>query len=383
MTELVRQEVIATAQRVVVKVGSRVLTTGEGVLDTERVESLAENICDLVEGGREVILVSSGAVAAGMGHLGIERRPSDVAGLQAIAALGQTRLMNRYDEYFSRRGRHAAQVLLTAEDLNDRGRYLNVRNTLLKLLDFGVVPVINENDAVSIDELVTTFGDNDRLAALVTNSLRASLLVVLSDIDGLYDGNPAKQDSQLIPFVSSITDQVMSLACDTTSNLSRGGMASKLNAARIVTAAGENVIIASGRQPNVLKRLFEGEPLGTLFIAQGKSVSPLKRWIGFSAQSQGTLVIDEGAKAAISKDGRSLLAIGITDIEGDFEKGDVITITGVGRTELARGLCNYSSTDVRKIRGMKTSSIAGVLGHVPFEAVVHRDNLMMLDSDDA
>jgi len=377
MQDLVRQELAALAELIVVKVGTRVLTRANGTLDLDRIKSLAEQIHQLREQGRKVVLVSSGAVGAGMSQLGLSERPTELAKLQAVAAVGQTNLIEAYDSIFQSLGTHAAQVLLTAEDLSDRGRYLNVRNTLLALLEMNTVPIVNENDTVSVEELMVTFGDNDRLAALVTNALRASLLIILSDVDGLYDGPPEDAASKVISSVPKIDADIEELVADKANGLSRGGMRSKLGAARMVTTAGENVIIASGRKDNVLPRLLAGEQLGTAFLATGKTVSPLKRWIGFSAQSKGTLTLDEGACEAIRRDGRSLLSIGIEAVKGQFEKGDVVTLCNVEGDELARGLTNYTSDQVSRIKQMKTEQITEELGHCPYRAVVHRDNMVV------
>ena len=375
MTDLLRQEIAASATTVVVKVGTRVLARDDGRLDTDQIARLAEELCELIDAGRKVVLVSSGAVGAGMGRLGLTERPTDLAHLQAVAAVGQNHLVQAYDEAFSKHGRHAAQVLLTAEGLENRTAYLNVRNTLFTLLEYGTVPVINENDTVSVDELLTTFGDNDRLAAIVTNLLRAPLLVILSDVEGLYDGDPAAEGSQVISTVEQIDDKIRALVKDDANGPGKGGMASKLEAARIATAAGENVIICSGRRPGALAEMMAGKVVGTLFIAQGQAVQARKRWIGFAARSKGHLVLDAGACRALVDDGRSLLAIGIHEIRGDFQKGDVVILCDQAGAELARGLTNYSAPDLEKIRGLKTDQIAEVLGHRPYDEVVHRDNL--------
>ncbi len=375
MQDLVRQELATLAELIVVKVGTRVLTRTDGTLDLDRITSLAKQIHQLREQGRKVVLVSSGAVGAGMSQLGLSERPTELAKLQAVAAVGQTNLIEAYDSIFQSLGTHAAQVLLTAEDLSDRGRYLNVRNTLLALLELNTVPIVNENDTVSVEELMVTFGDNDRLAALVTNALRASLLIILSDVDGLYDGPPEDAESKVISSVSKIDADIEELVADKANGLSRGGMRSKLNAARMATTAGENVIIASGREDNVLPRLMAGEQIGTAFLATGKTVSPLKRWIGFSAQPCGTLTLDEGACEAIRRDGRSLLPIGIKAVEGRFNKGDVVKLCDGDGNELARGLTNYTSDQVARIKQMKTSQIKEELGQCPYRAVVHRDNM--------
>lgn len=377
MTDLVRQEIAASARLVVVKVGTRVLTNPDGTLDGDRIARLAEELNQLLEAGRRVVLVSSGAVGAGMNQLGIARRPTGLAQLQAVAAVGQTKLIEAYDRTLKKHGRHAAQVLLTAGDFDDRTRYLNVRNTLLALLEYGAVPIINENDTVAVDELQATFGDNDRLAAMVTSLIRASLLVILSDVEGLYDGDPADPASQLISNVARLDETVNGYVRDKATGLSKGGMASKLNAARIATTAGESVIIASGRRAGVLAQIMRGETVGTLFMAQGKSITPWKRWLGFSAQPRGRLVIDDGACRAIADQGRSLLAIGITAAQGGFDKGDVVALCDPSGREIARGLTNYQSADIDRIKGLRSDQIAATLGHLPYEEVIHRDNLVV------
>ena len=378
MTNLLRQEIATAAHTLVVKVGTRVLTRADGTLNVERIGALAEELSDLRQTGRRVALVTSGAVGAGMNQLGLQKRPTDLAQLQAVAAIGQTKLIEAYDRTFRKHHLHAAQVLLTAEDLDDRTHYLNVRNTLFSVLAFDAIPLINENDTVAVDELMTTFGDNDRLAAMVTNLLRAPLLIILSDIDGLYDGDPQDEHSRIVPTVTAIDNAVQQFVRDKSSGLSKGGMASKLQAARIVTSAGENMIIASGRRPGILKQILLGDEIGTLFVAQGKSITPRKRWIGFSAQPKGVLVLDAGAERAIVEQGRSLLAIGITQVTGKFQKGDVVALCDAGHAELARGLTNYSSEDIRRIQGVPSHQIAELLGHRPYEEVVHRNNLATL-----
>jgi len=374
-----RQQVTSAATTVVVKVGTRVLTQEDGTLNYERIEQLAEEIQAISSGGRRVVLVSSGAVGAGINLLGLKTRPTDLAKLQAVAAVGQTHLIQTYDRTFAKHGRRAAQVLLTVEDVDDRIRYLNVRNTLHSLLDFGAIPIINENDTVSVDELKTTFGDNDRLAAMVTNLLRAPLLVVLSDIDGLYDGDPSLAQSQLVSTIEQIDERVLGFVRDRKTGLSKGGMASKLEAARIVTTAGENMIIASGRQTDVLTRVMSGEAVGTLFIGQGKGISHFKRWLGFSAQVKGRIQLDEGARRAILEKGKSLLAAGIIGTQGEFQIGDVVALCDAEGHVIARGLTNYSSADVERVKGLKSEKIAQVLGQRPYEEVIHRDNLAIVN----
>ncbi|PQO26323.1 glutamate 5-kinase [Blastopirellula marina] len=377
MTDLLRQEIAATADLIVVKVGTRVLTAPDGTLNRERIAQFAEEMSRLLDSGRKMVMVSSGAVGAGMDRLKLKQRPTDLAQLQAVAAVGQARLIEAYDQTLAVHGRHGAQVLLTAEDLDHRVRYLNIRNTLLSLLEFGVLPIINENDTVAVDELMTTFGDNDRLAARVTNLIRAPLLVILSDVAGLYDRSPDDPDAKVIPVVQKFDDQLMSFVRDKKTGLSKGGMASKLEAARLVTTAGENVIIASGRDPQALTKIVAGESVGTLFLPQGKTVPPRKRWIGFSVEPRGRIIVDDGAKKAVEQAGRSLLAIGVVGVEGDFEKGDVVRVCGANGVEIARGLTNYTAAEVARIRGAQSEKISDILGHCPYVEVIHRDNLTL------
>ena len=375
MTDIVRQEIATTANTMVVKVGTRVLTKATGQLDLERIDLLAQDLHEVMVTGRKVVLVSSGAVGAGMGRLGLKNRPVDLAQLQAVAAAGQSLLVEAYERSLQKYGHHVAQVLLTAEDLDHRKRYLNARNTIQALLAFNVLPIINENDTVSVDELQTTFGDNDRLAAIVTNLIQAPLLVLLSDVDGLYDGDPASPDAKIVPTVESLGPEVLSLVRDAKTGLSKGGMASKLEAARQATNSGENVIIASGRKPGILRQILEGKQVGTAFLRHGQAVAARKRWIGYTVQPRGRLLIDAGARQAVEFNGGSLLAIGIVKVNGHFDKADVVAICDGEGQEFARGVSNYSSDDIRRIRGLKTAEIPGVLGHCPYEEVIHRDNL--------
>ncbi|MFO0817872.1 MAG: glutamate 5-kinase [Pirellulales bacterium] len=374
---------------VVVKVGTRVLVDERGYLDPDRVAHLADQLMTLRR-QRRVVLVSSGAVAAGMNTLGYKKRPADLAELQAVAAVGQAKLIESYNHEFRRHrvaidgaevACHAAQVLLGADDFQNRVGYLNVRNTLLRLLDFpNVIPVINENDTVSVEELQTTFGDNDKLAALVTNMLRAPLLIILSTVDGLMDDR-----GQVVPVVEQFDERILGYVCDQKTGLSKGGMASKLNNARLCTSSGETVIIANGRRPDVLTQILAGEPLGTLFVPQSKSVSPRKRWIGAPATSRGKVLVNAGACEAIRKAHGSLLAVGVVAVEGEFRKGDVVSLYLAGESgeirgkEFARGLSNYSSDDLVRIQGSQSQRIAEILGHRPYEEVIHRDNMVLVE----
>lgn len=383
MSTDVRREVVTSSKTVVVKVGTRVLANDDGTLDQQRITGIAEQIVRLMEDKRHVVLVSSGAVGAGIGRLKLSQRPTDLAHLQAVAAVGQSRLIESYNKALEVHGRHAAQILLTADDLNDRMRYLNVRNTLLALFQFDALPIINENDTVRVDELQRNVGDNDRLAAMVTNLIRAPLLVLLSDVDGLYDRHPSEPGAIVIPVVTQFDSawrefQRQPVVRAGANHLSRGGMASKLEAARLTVSAGENVVIANGRRPNVLVDIMAGQEVGTLFVAHGPAVASKKRWIGLTAQPCGRLVLDAGAQQAVEQRGRSLLAIGVRRVDGNFQKGDVIAICREDGQEFARGLTNYSSEEMRRIAGQPTEKIDEILGHRPYDEVVHRDNLAIL-----
>lgn len=378
-----RKAIVDAADTIVIKVGTRVLTHSTGALDQQRVASLAEQLAFCRAQGKRVVLVSSGAVGAGIGRLALDYRPVDLADLQAVASVGQSCLMEAYNRALETHGHHAAQVLLTVDDFNDRARYLNVHNTLFALFRLGAVPIVNENDVVRVDELQRNFGDNDRLAAMVTNLLRAPLLVLLSDVEGVYDlagatpGEPPRVIPEIDLSLNTTADLVGELPAATGVQLSKGGMRSKLEAARMVTAAGERAIIASGRRDGVLRDLLAGEEVGTLVTAHGPAVSARKRWIGHAARCHGTLVLDDGAVRALTQQGSSLLAVGIARVEGSFVKGDAVSLVNSANKEVARGLTNYSSEDLRTIAGQSTARIAELLGHRPYEEVVHRDHLVL------
>jgi glutamate 5-kinase len=377
MIDPVRQEVIALAHTVVVKVGTNVLTSSDGTLDPIRVQSLADQVERIRAGGRKVALVSSGAIGAGVGRLGLGRRPTDLRHLQACAAVGQSFLMRAYEECLAQHGLHTAQILLTASDFDNRTRYLNARNTILTLLEWDCLPIINENDTVSVAEI--RFGDNDHLAAMVTNLLQAPLLVLLTVVDGLYASDPnTNPDAELLATVPSIDAAIMDMAGASKSALGSGGMRSKLRAARLATAAGESVIMANGARPGVLDEVFAGKPVGTLFLPHGGTVSAWKRWLGYTARTRGKIVVDAGARNAVQHQGRSLLPIGVLDVTGSFGKGDVVALCDAEGVEFARGLTNYSANDAGRIRGLRTEQLPGVLGGVPYDEVVHRDNLVVI-----
>jgi glutamate 5-kinase len=376
MIDPVRQEILAQAHTVVVKIGTNVLTAEDGRLDPVRLQSLTDQIQRIRQSGRKVALVSSGAIGAGVGRLELGARPTDLRQLQACAAIGQSFLMRAYQECFDQHNVHTAQILLTASDFDNRARYLNARNTILTLFEWGVLPIINENDTVSIAEI--KFGDNDHLAAMVTNLLQAPLLVLLTVVDGLYSGDPRSDPkAEKIATVGAIDGSVMEMAGTSRSSLGTGGMRSKLRAARLATAAGESVIIANGAEPGSLDRLFGCEPLGTLFLPHGGSLPAWKRWLGFTARPKGKILVNDGARAALQGQGKSLLPVGVVEVQGDFNKGDVVSLCDLTGTEFARGLTNYSSEDSTQIIGLRTEKISEVLGSFPYEEMVHRDNLVV------
>lgn len=375
MTDPVRESVVAGAATVVIKVGTNVLADSTGTLDRHRIQSLADQLHRIRASGRKVVLVTSGAIGAGVGKLALGKRPTDLAHLQACAAVGQSALMQLYQESLARYGVHTAQILLTAGDFENRARYLNARNTISTLFEYGALPIINENDTVSVAEI--KFGDNDHLAAMVTNLLRAPLLVLLTNVDGLYSDDPrSNPDAKLLQTVPNIDQEVTGLAAATKSALGTGGMESKLRAARLVTVAGEAVIMANGSLDGILDRVFAAEPVGTLFLPHGEGVSSRKRWFGLTVRPKGVLHLDAGARQAVL-DGKSLLPVGVTAVEGEFRKGDVVSICDPAGAEIARGLSNYPSAAVERIRGLQTDRIVSVLGGVPYPELVHRDNLVL------
>ncbi len=374
--DLVRDEVMLSAQTWVVKVGTSVLAAPDGTLDQTRISRLASEISAVADTGRRVALVSSGAVGAGIGRLGLPRRPDDLPHLQAAAAVGQAFLIRAYDEEFRHHGRHAAQLLLTHEDFDSRLRYLNMRNTLSALFDLRAIPIINENDTISVDEI--KFGDNDRLAAMVANLLQAPLLVILSVVDGLYQADPGSSGlGESIPLVTDLGEKTLGLAGDSKSALGTGGMRSKLEAARLVTRAGGSVVIASGRHDRPLTRILHGEPAGTLFLAEGRHHGARKRWIGLTARPRGHFVVDAGARKALESGTRSLLAIGILDVVGSFARGDIVGIHDPDGVEFARGLTNYTHAEAVEIRGLRNEQVRQHLGTI-YDEVIHKDNLVLI-----
>lgn len=374
VADAVRLSLVESPRTVVVKVGTNVLADSAGRLDRHRIESLAGQIARIRAAGHRLVLVSSGAIGAGVGKLGLGKRPTDLPHLQACAAVGQSALMQLYQEALNPYGIPAAQILLTAGDFDSRVRYLNARNTIGTLFEFNALPIINENDTVSIAEI--KFGDNDALAAMVANLLQAPLLVLLTNVDGLYSADPRVDPSaKLVATVPHIDAGIAGMAGATKSDLGTGGMKSKLRAARLATAAGGAVIMANGSLDGILDRIFAGEPVGTLFLPHGGSVPAWKRWLGFTAQPKGSLTVDAGARRAVVEKGTSLLPVGVKGVFGEYGKGDVVTILDLDGREIARGLSNYSSAETRKIMGLAKDQIQKIVGTLPYDELIHRDNL--------
>ena len=370
-----RKDITSNANLIVVKIGTRVLTRADGLLDTVRIESLGRQVDSLVASGKQVVLVSSGAVGAGMGRIGLDKRPKELGHLQAIAAVGQSSLIEAYERVFRAQGRHAAQVLLVADDFKNRSRYLNIRNTLRSLLHYNAIPIINENDTVATDEL--KFGDNDRLAARVAQVINADLLVLLSDVDGLYDKNPKlNKDANLIREISEISSKTFKMATSETNDYGSGGMFTKIQAAEIAFTFGCDTLIMKGNQKNPIKN-FEKNKNGTLFKSpiKKKKVS-FKNWLGGSINISGSVKIDEGAIKAL-KLGASLLPSGVKKISGNFAKGDIIEILNDNGKKLGRGISYYDSHELNLIKGKKSIYIKDTLGYEGREEIIHRDYLFL------
>jgi glutamate 5-kinase len=368
---------LTRARRIVVKVGSAQITApGQGP-NAPRIAALAADIAAAREARRDVALVSSGAIVTGMARLGLTDRPRAIPQTQAAAAVGQSALMWHYEQAFKRHRLRVGQVLLTLQDISDRSRYLNARNTLHALLGFGVVPIVNENDTVAVDEIKV--GDNDNLAAFVAQLIDADLLVLLTDVDGLYTGDPRRDPAaRRLETVEAVTEDIQRLVFDASAAVSFGGMSTKLQAAQKAGAAGIPMVIASGGERRVLRRLLDGEPVGTLFLPRDDKLAARKRWIAFAVPPQGRLTVDAGAEKALTERGKSLLPSGLLEVNGEFAAGAVVALAGPAGAEFARGLVNYDAGELRKIRGAKTRDIERTLGYKGFDEVIHRDNLVVL-----
>ncbi len=371
-----RQDSLARCRRMVVKVGSGVVAHPHGGLREEVISQLAMDLADLQSQGKEVILVSSGAVAAGMGVLGFKEKPTSIPVKQACAAVGQAHLIWTYERYFEKWGQRVAQILLTRDDLEHRRRYLNARNALFSILKMGVIPIINENDTVMVEEI--KFGDNDNLSALVAMMGEADLLVILSTVKGLYTCDPTRDEAHLLLEVQSINGELERCQMAGISPMGTGGMASKVGAVKKVVASGVPAIIARGDEPKVLWRILEGEEVGTFFLPREERLVGRKRWIGYTLQPVGSLVIDDGAVRALVEDGRSLLPRGVLEVKGTFDMGDPVSCVTRQDREVARGLVNYSSHEIEQIKGLHSSKIEEVLGYHHSPEVIHRDNLVVL-----
>jgi len=374
--EDLRGQYLEGCRRLVVKVGSGVIAHPQGGLREEVVSGLALDLADLRNQGMEVILVSSGAVAAGIGVLGLQGRPKSIPAKQACAAVGQAHLIWAYERHFERWGQKVAQVLLTRDDLEHRRRYLNARNALFTILKMGVIPIINENDTVMVEEI--KFGDNDNLSALVAMMAEADLLVILSTVEGLYTCDPSRGGASLLREVKSINGELWKCDVSGLSPVGTGGMASKVEAIKKVVASGIPAVIALGDEPRVLWRILEGEEVGTFFLPREERLVGRKMWIGYTLQPVGSLVIDDGAVEALVRRGKSLLPRGVLEVRGAFEMGDPVSCLDKDGREVARGLVNYSSPEIEKIKGVHSSKIQEVLGYHHSDEVIHRDNLVVL-----
>ena len=375
---LTDRSLLASAKRVVVKIGSSLLTSQAAGIEHEKINSYCAQISGLVASGKEVVLVSSGAVAEGCKRLGWSQRPTLIHQLQAAAAVGQMGLVQAYEDALSNFSCGTAIVMLTHDDLADRQRYLNARGTLNTLVSMGVVPVINENDTVATDEI--RFGDNDTLAALVANLLEADLLIILTDVEGLLDADPrVNPDAQRIATAVATDPSLDALPSGGAGTLGRGGMVTKIRAGRLAARSGADTVIASGHKADVLTRVLTGEDIGTLLTAEISPLKARKRWIAGHLRAKGTLSVDTGAVSALRDRGVSLLAAGIIRVQGDFLRGDVVRCLSEQGTLIAQGLSNYSSAEIQKIKGLNSEAFAQVIEHVVEPEVVHRDNLVLLD----
>jgi glutamate 5-kinase len=378
MSDVDRRPVLKGLRRVVVKVGSSVLASHARGVNTRRIGLLARECAALAREGYELALVSSGAIASGLEPLGLRERPRGLPLKQAAAAVGQSRLMWAYHRAFDAQGRRVAQVLLTGDDLSRRARFLNARHTMMTLLELGVIPIINENDTVAVDEI--KFGDNDTLASLVVGLIDARLLVILSDVDGLYSGDPRRDPAAVrLVNVDRITREVEAAAGGSSRSEGTGGMVTKLNAAKRAASCGAATLIIDGRRTGELSRALHGDAVGTMFFPAAEGLNSRQQWIAHAVRVSGQLWLDAGAVRAVVQSGKSLLPSGVTKVSGEFAAGDAVAcLDSVGRV-VARGLVNYAASDVAKICGLKTSEIAKRLGYKYYDEVIHRDNLVVID----
>mgnify|MGYP001773072431 CR=1 FL=1 len=377
MKNIDRKTLISQVKRVVIKIGSSVLTNEYGEISEGMFDEVAREVSSVRSRGVEPVVVSSGAIAAGMKKLRLGEKPRDILMKQAVAACGQSTLMWYYEKAFSAFGERVAQILLTHDALSIRKRFLNARKTLFTLLEIGIIPIVNENDTLAVEEIV--LGDNDRLAALITNLVESDLLILLSDIDGLYNKDPRNhKDAQLISVIDEIDKGIEEVAGETIGRTTTGGMKTKIEASKTAAAFGIPTIIANGKRLNVLSEIFSGKEIGTLLLPAKERLNSRKHWIAFTLKPSGEIVIDDGAKRAIALLGKSLLPSGIKDIFGDFEIGELVRCVDERGIEVARGLTSYSSDEIRKIAGAKTSDIEKILGYKYSDEVIHRNDLVVM-----
>lgn len=376
---LIERKDLKNAKRIVVKVGSSTITHANGKCDFARIDRLARELADWQNKGKEMILVSSGAVAVGVDRLGLSEKPKTIPGKQAAAAVGQGILMHTYEKIFAEYGQLVAQVLLTRMETIDRHRYANARNTFMELLRQRVIPIVNENDVVALDEL--KIGDNDNMSALVASIVDADLVIILSDVAGLYTANlQTHPDAKLVSRVEEITPEIEASAGGAGSSVGTGGMFTKIQAAKNATTSGINLVIASGSQKDAISRILEGEDVGTLFVSKENRLQFRKRWLAFGARIMGRIIVDGGCEKAIKKAGGcSILPVGVVKVEGDFEAGNTVSVVTQNGREIARGLCHYSSEELQKIIGCQSDEIEERVGHKAFDEVIHRDDLVILN----
>lgn len=374
----VSREALQKAKRIVIKVGTSTITYANGKRNFSQIDRLAREISDLQNQGKEMILVTSGAVAVGVDRMGLPGKPKTIPGKQAAAAVGQGVLMHTYEKFFADYGQIVAQVLITKTEAIDRHRYTNTRNTFMELMRQRVIPIVNENDVVALDEL--KIGDNDNMSALVAGIVDADLVIILSDVDGLYTANPQTHpDAVIVPEVAEITPEIEASAGGVGSARGTGGMATKIQAAKAATSSGIHLVIASGTEKNAITRVLQGEELGTLFVSRENRLQFRKRWLAFGAKIAGSIVVDEGCAKAIRKAGGcSILPAGVFAVQGEFLPGSTVSVIDKDAHELARGLVHYSSAELEQIKGCNSGEIANILGHKNFDEVIHRDDLVIL-----
>lgn len=372
------REALKKANRIVIKVGTSTITYANGKRNFSQIDRLAREISDLQNQGKEMILVTSGAVAVGVDRMGLPGKPKTIPGKQAAAAVGQGVLMHTYEKFFADYGQIVAQVLITKTEAIDRHRYTNTRNTFMELMRQRVIPIVNENDVVALDEL--KIGDNDNMSALVAGIVDADLVIILSDVDGLYTANPQTHpDAVIVPEVAEITPEIEASAGGVGSSCGTGGMATKIQAAKAATSSGIHLVIASGTEKNAITRVLQGEELGTLFVSRENRLQFRKRWLAFGAKIAGSIVVDDGCAKAIRKAGGcSILPAGVFAVQGEFLPGSTVSVIDKDAHELARGLVHYSSAELEQIKGCNSGEIANILGHKNFDEVIHRDDLVIL-----